>query len=65
MKFGEGKWGAVNGMRPDGKIDYTSIQSEEVWIGLTDAVASLMLFEVTLESISRFFFAQKSLENLF
>ena len=46
MKFADGKCGAVNGMRPDGTIDYTSMQSEEVWTGFTDAVASLMIFEV-------------------
>jgi non-lysosomal glucosylceramidase len=46
MLFADGKRGAVNGMRPDGQIDITSIQSEEVWIGVTDAVASLMIYEV-------------------
>jgi len=45
MKYGEGKRGAVNGMRPNGQVDITSIQSEEVWIGVTNALASLMVFE--------------------
>lgn len=45
MKFGNGKYGAVNGMRPDGKIDITSMQSEEVWIGVTDSLAALMIYE--------------------
>lgn len=46
MKYADGKRGAVNGMRPDGSIDITSIQSEEMWIGVTNALASLMIFEV-------------------
>ena len=29
--------GAVNGMRPDGKVDTTSMQSQEVWTGVTYA----------------------------
>lgn len=47
MKFANGKRGAVNGMRPNGTIDITSMQSEEVWVGITNALASLMIFEVT------------------
>lgn len=47
MKFAGGKRGAVNGMRPNGSVDITSMQSEEVWVGITDAVASLMMFEVS------------------
>ena len=46
MEYGGGKCGAVNGMRPSGKVDTTSIQSEEVWIGVTNALASLLVFEV-------------------
>ena len=46
MKYADGKKGAVNGMRPSGQIDITSIQSEEMWIGVTDSVASLMIYEV-------------------
>ena len=46
MKYGDAQRGAVNGMRPDGKVDITSMQSEEVWIGITNALASLMIFEV-------------------
>eukprot|EP01117_Protostelium_nocturnum_P019878 TRINITY_DN871_c0_g3_i1.p1 TRINITY_DN871_c0_g3~~TRINITY_DN871_c0_g3_i1.p1 ORF type:complete len:499 (-),score=124.57 TRINITY_DN871_c0_g3_i1:24-1520(-) len=48
-KFGErqhGHWmGAVNGMRPDGNPDSSSIQSQEVWTGTTYAVASTMILE--------------------
>ena len=46
MKYADGKRGAVNGMKPNGQIDITSMQSEEVWIGVTSALASLMVFEV-------------------
>jgi non-lysosomal glucosylceramidase len=45
IKFGNCKFGAVNGMRPNGKVDTTSIQSEEMWIGTTCALVSLMIFE--------------------
>ena len=44
QKFGKG--GAVNGMRPNGKVDMTSMQSEEMWVGTTSCLASLMIFEV-------------------
>ncbi|MFN8528277.1 MAG: non-lysosomal glucosylceramidase [Anaerolineae bacterium] len=38
-----GKMGAVNGMRPDGTIDTSSTQSEEMWSGITYGLASFML----------------------
>jgi non-lysosomal glucosylceramidase len=46
MKYANGKGGAVNGMRPDGTVDITSMQSEEMWVGITAGLASLMIFEV-------------------
>jgi non-lysosomal glucosylceramidase len=46
MAFGDGKLlGAVNGMRPNGSIDDTCLQSREVWTGTTYAVAAAMLLE--------------------
>jgi non-lysosomal glucosylceramidase len=45
MKYGDGKLGAVNGMRPNGSVDITSMQSEEMWVGITDSLASLMIYE--------------------
>jgi non-lysosomal glucosylceramidase len=42
LKFGDGQMGAVNGMRPDGKIDESSEQSQESWTGVSYAVAALM-----------------------
>lgn len=35
-------------MRPNGKIDITSLQSEEVWTGVTDGLAALMIYEVII-----------------
>ena len=37
--------GAVNGMRPNGQVDRTSIQSREVWTGTTYSLAAAMLQE--------------------
>lgn len=56
MKFKEGKMGAVNGYvtGPNGHIDTTAIQSEEMWVGVTYGLAALMIFEGE-------FFALKSL----
>jgi non-lysosomal glucosylceramidase len=31
--FADGMSGAVNGMRPDGTVDNTCMQSKEVWTG--------------------------------
>jgi non-lysosomal glucosylceramidase len=43
VEYGDGLLGAVNGMRPDGRVDTSSEQSEEVWVGTTYALAALML----------------------
>jgi uncharacterized protein (DUF608 family) len=59
MKYGEAKYGAVNGMRPDGQVDITSMQSEEMWIGVTDSLASLMIYEGMNEK------AWKTLEGMY
>lgn len=45
LAFQGGKMGAVNGMRPNGKIDKTTLQSQEVWTGTTYALAACMLQE--------------------
>ena len=44
----EGKQGAVNGYIPGIGIDLACPQSEEVWTGITYALASLMIMEVWL-----------------
>ncbi|XP_054803001.1 uncharacterized protein LOC129306418 isoform X1 [Prosopis cineraria] len=45
MKVKDGKRGAVNGMLPDGKVDMSSMQSREIWSGVTYAVAAAMIQE--------------------
>ncbi len=42
-RFGGGRMGAVNGMRPDGSVDASSEQSAEVWVGTTYALAAFMI----------------------
>jgi non-lysosomal glucosylceramidase len=44
-QFEDGEMGAVNGMRPDGRVDYSCMQSQEVWTGVTYAVAASMIYE--------------------
>jgi non-lysosomal glucosylceramidase len=41
--FEDGRMGAVNGVRPDGRVDESSEQSAEVWVGTTYALAAFML----------------------
>jgi non-lysosomal glucosylceramidase len=43
MGFENGRLGAMNGMRPDGGLDKTGMQSMEIWTGTTFAVAAAML----------------------
>ncbi|KAL0533325.1 hypothetical protein IC582_030141 [Cucumis melo] len=45
MKVKDGKRGAVNGMLPDGTVDFSSMQSREIWSGVTYAVAASMIHE--------------------
>jgi non-lysosomal glucosylceramidase len=41
-RFADGQMGAVNGMRPDGTVDVSSEQSQEVWVGTNYALAAFM-----------------------
>lgn len=41
----DGKRGAVNGMLPDGKVDMSSMQSREIWSGVTYSLAATMIHE--------------------
>jgi non-lysosomal glucosylceramidase len=43
MGYEGGRLGAMNGMRPDGNLDKTGLQSVEIWTGTTFAVAAAML----------------------
>ncbi|KAJ7564688.1 hypothetical protein O6H91_02G028700 [Diphasiastrum complanatum] len=49
MKVKGGRMGAVNGMHPNGKVDDTTLQSREVWSGVTYGVAAAMIHEGMLE----------------
>lgn len=41
--------GAVNGMMPDGRVDMSSMQSREIWPGVTYSVAAAMIHEEMVE----------------
>ena len=43
VDFGDGLLGAVNGMHPDGTVDTSSEQSQEVWTGTSYGLAAFML----------------------
>ncbi|KAK7066213.1 Non-lysosomal glucosylceramidase [Halocaridina rubra] len=45
LRFNNGEMGAVNGMNPDGSVDRYTMQSEEMWVGVTYALAATMIFE--------------------
>lgn len=53
MSFAGGQMGAVNGMRPEGVPDRSSVQSDEVWIGVVYGLAATMIHEVTVTLYSR------------
>ena len=48
MGFRDGQFGAMNGVKPNGKVDITSLQCEEVWTGITYGLAANMIQEVML-----------------
>ncbi|VDL77694.1 unnamed protein product, partial [Nippostrongylus brasiliensis] len=47
--FASGNMGPVNGMHESGKIDLSSIQSEEVWTGTAYSLASFMIAKAVYE----------------
>ncbi|XP_008548504.2 non-lysosomal glucosylceramidase [Microplitis demolitor] len=49
LKYRDGYQGAVNGFLPTGSIDTMTIQSEEMWTGVSYALAALMIHEDMLE----------------
>uniref|UniRef100_A0A4W4EJD8 Non-lysosomal glucosylceramidase n=1 Tax=Electrophorus electricus TaxID=8005 RepID=A0A4W4EJD8_ELEEL len=49
MCFGDGQMGAVNGMRPEGMPDRSSVQSDEVWVGVVYGLAATMIHEGMLK----------------
>lgn len=52
--------GAVNGMRPEGVPDRSSVQSDEVWIGVVYGLAATMIHEVRRSQLSSFSLNQTS-----
>jgi non-lysosomal glucosylceramidase len=49
VAYGDGLWGAVNGMHLDATVDDSSEQSAEVWVGTTYALAAFMIGRGLLE----------------
>ncbi|TRY87649.1 hypothetical protein DNTS_013605 [Danionella cerebrum] len=49
MSFAGGQMGAVNGMRPEGVPDRSSVQSDEVWVGVVYGLAATMIHEGMVE----------------
>lgn len=49
MKVKEGRRGAVNGMLPNGNVDMSSMQSREIWSGVTYGLAATMIQEGLLD----------------
>ncbi len=45
MGFNGGEMGAVNGMQPNGKVDRTNMQSQEVWSGTSYGLAASLMQE--------------------
>nr|XP_022910294.1 non-lysosomal glucosylceramidase [Onthophagus taurus] len=45
LKFAKGQMGAVNGFLTTGKVDKISVQSEEMWTGVTYGLAANMIYE--------------------
>lgn len=55
--------GAVNGMLPQGTPDKSSVQSDEVWVGVVYGLAATMIQEVML-SLSPHFPPEEPLPDL-
>jgi non-lysosomal glucosylceramidase len=49
LKVKGGMRGAVNGMLPDGRVDMSTMQSREIWAGVTYSVAAAMIQEEMVE----------------
>ncbi|KAK0057638.1 non-lysosomal glucosylceramidase [Biomphalaria pfeifferi] len=49
MGFQKGYMGAINSTRPNGKMDPSSPQTEEFWVGITYALAATMIQEGLIE----------------
>jgi non-lysosomal glucosylceramidase len=47
MGVRNGEMGAVNGMNPNGSIDIFTVQSEEIWTGVSYSVGATMIHAVS------------------
>lgn len=50
LKVKNGRMGAANGMLPNGEADMCTMQSREIWSGVTYAVAAGMIHENMVET---------------
>lgn len=50
LKIKDGRRGAANGMLPSGEPDMCTMQSREIWSGVTYAVAAAMIHEDMVET---------------
>ena len=57
--FGGGQMGAINGCKPDGSADRTTVQSEEFWTGVSYALSANFLQEVIIKCL-QFMHCEKS-----
>lgn len=48
LNFAGGRLGAVNGMRKDGTVEKRYLQADEVWVGVTYALAASFMQQVSL-----------------
>ncbi|KAL3538486.1 hypothetical protein ACH5RR_001852 [Cinchona calisaya] len=53
LRVKDGRMGAVNGMLPSGEPDMSSLQSREIWSGVTYSVAAAMIHEDMMEMAFR------------
>ncbi|VDK43819.1 unnamed protein product [Anisakis simplex] len=49
LRFAGGRLGAVNGMRRDGTVDHNYIQADEMWTGVTYALAAFFIQQGALQ----------------
>lgn len=61
--FAGGAMGAVNGMQPHGVPDRSSVQSDEVWVGVVYGLAATMIQEV-MHSLPHLYHLHCGPENL-
>lgn len=59
MSYRQGTGGAINGYLTEKKIDPFCLQSEEVWIGVTYALAATMIYEVKKEHTTKIIVIKK------